>query len=109
MAITKATTNAAQAGSNDAELSYAMEALVVELATDPWLSTLKVAELKPDAMPVLAGMLLAWHARAKALHQDILAAVAMAKKAGANNAASQGRARDVQAVNPTPTIRVRGG
>ncbi len=86
------------------ELAYAMEALVVELATDAWLSTLKVSELKPEAMPVLAGMLLAWHARAKALHLDVLTSVQMAKK-GKLNATDQGRARSIQADGAAAAVR----
>ena len=75
---------------NNEALAYGMESMLVELATDPFLASLKPTELKPELMPVLAGMLLGYAVRARALHKDILLAVQGAKAAAVAAAKDKG-------------------
>jgi len=54
------------------QLTYGLESLLVDLATNRWLQDLKLQDLKPETATVLAGMLLGYADRAKNLHAQMI-------------------------------------
>lgn len=66
---------------NRDQLTFGLESLLVDLATDTWVSGLKPQDLKPEINSVLAGMLLSYTTRARNLHNQMLElAAALAKE-----------------------------
>ena len=61
----------AEQEANRDQLTYGLESLLVDLATDQWLAGIKPADLKPDLNTTLAGMLLAYATRARNLHKQM--------------------------------------
>jgi hypothetical protein len=66
----------AEREANRDQLTYGLESLLVDLATNKWVNDLKPQDLKPEVTTVLAGMLLGYVERAKNLHTQMVALAA---------------------------------
>jgi len=62
----------AEQEANRDQLTYGLESMLVDLATNRWLQDLKLQDMKPEVATVLAGMLLGYVDRAKNLHAQML-------------------------------------
>ena len=54
------------------QLTYGLESLLVDMATDNWVAGLKPQDLKNEVLVALAGMLLGYTVRARNLHAQML-------------------------------------
>lgn len=75
-------TKAAEQEANRDQLTFGLESLLVDLATDKWVAELKPQDLKPEVNSVLAGMLLAYTVRARSLHTQMVELAATIAKGG---------------------------